>query len=434
MIFFLVTCDFHTDTATGEQQFLAAAHPNYPLRNSPERVYCTTVLDLRRLEDRIAAGSHAKLTHVIPEDLVRSVPGFPVELGVSNHDELARALARARGLLTHGKGATSRRAVDLRKQLLRIRNKTTLRVAILNGLGTGIGDTLVGLTALAEAHQQMQRLFRTVVIDVLVGVHCYQAVLPVYAQSPLIRAVHPLPITLADLAHYDVIFDTGSLMHREEADRLPYVDFFLRTLGVDYRKVDPARKRNTLRVDAPVLSDTVAAIDALKADGRRLLLFHPTASGPLRSMPDERIDTVLEELIAHSDYHIATVVPIPFQHPRVSDLSGVSSDFQRLCHIVSQMDAVVCVDTSIYHIADAFGIPTVVLFTSIDPELRVKYYPFVDGMLLSGARDSGYFGRHYLETGRSLEPVLDLWKGLDVADVLDRLTRMTKTCHAQNEL
>ena len=38
------------------------------------------------------------------------------------------------------------------------------------------------------------------------------------------------------------------------------------------------------------------------------------------------------------------------------------------------MDKVITVDTATYHISDAFFIPTVVLFSTIKPKNRIKYY------------------------------------------------------------
>lgn len=417
MIFFLALENFYILDGAIKQQFFAAPYPAVLPRNPPDRIYCTTVLDLKKLEDRFLSGNKRILTQVVPEDLVRQAAGFPAELGVSNYGELEKELAYANPARSQNDAVTPRKAANLEKQISRL-HKKEINIAILNGMGTGIGDTLAGLTALSITRKLLERKFRKVNMDALIGPQCFESVSPVYAQSPVVNAVRPLPVTLAGLRQYDAFFDTGSLMHRDDADRLPYVDFFLKQFGIDYWKIEPARKRNNIYLNKEIVDELDSDIGILKNDGRKLLLFHPAASGELRSIPEKRIAETMEEIIANSDYRIITVVPIPFQHERVTSLAEKSKSFQHLCAIVSRMDAIVTVDTSIYHIADAFNVPALVLFTTIDPGLRVKYYPTVKGMLLAGARESGYFGRHTLRPGEDADPVRRLWEGLRIADVL----------------
>lgn len=424
MIFFLALENFYILDGAIKQQFFAAPYPNVLTRNPPDRVYCTTVLDLKKLEDRFLSGNKKILTQIVPEDLVRQAAGFPAELGVSNYGELEKEQAYANPARSQNGVVTPRKTANLEKQISRLR-KNEINVAILNGMGTGIGDTLAGLTALAITRKFLERKFKKVNMDALIGPQCFESVAPVYAQSPVVDTVRPLPITLADLWQYDAFFDTGSLMHREDADRLPYVDFFLKQFGIDYWKIEPARKRNNIYLNKEIVDELDSDIGILKNDGRKLLLFHPTASGDLRSIPEKRIAETMEEIIANSDYRIITVVPIPFQHERVTSLTEKSKSFQHLCAIVSRMDAIVTVDTSIYHIADAFNVPALVLFTTIDPGLRVKYYPTVKGMLLAGARESGYFGRHALRPGEDADPVQRLWDGLQVPALLEALRQMS---------
>ncbi len=432
MIFFLALENFYILDGAIKLQFLAAPYPDVWPRNPPDRIYCTTVLCLKKLEDRFLAGNKKILTTIIPEDYIRRSAGFPLELGVSNHGELERERALASPA---GRGNNARvpsRTADLKKQILNLPKKE-VSVAVLSGAGTGIGDTLVGLTALAIARKHLERTFPRVNMDALVGLHCFESVLPVYSQSPTINTVYPLPVTLADFRRYDAFFDTGGLMHREDADRLPYVDFFLKLFGIDYWKINPAQKRNSICLQQEVVDELAGEIDLLKNDGGRLLLFHPTASGQLRSIPEEKIAATMEGILANSDYRIITVVPVPFRHERVIDLMEKSKSFQHLCYIVSRMDAIITVDTSIYHIADAFSVPTVALFTSIDPNLRVKYYPFVKGILLEGARETGHFGRHYAMPEIPLEPVLRLWDNIDIGKILSELDRLARKRGAETK-
>jgi len=84
------------------------------------------------------------------------------------------------------------------------------------------------------------------------------------------------------------------------------------------------------------------------------------------------------------------------------------------------------VDTSVCHIAAAFGVPTVALFTTIAPELRVKYYPGAAGILLDGAERTGYFGAHMEKPDVPPEPVLALWEDFDILPALRRLDSLPR--------
>lgn len=425
MIFFLARENFYLQNGPTKRQFWAAPHPDMPLRTPPDRIYCTTVLDLKKLEDRFLAAAKTPATAIIPEDRIRESARFPRELGISNRGELEREQMLARAVELRNSSRPPPRTADLKKQIRGFQNKE-INIALFNGVGTGIGDTIMGLTALDIVHRQLKRSFARVNVDALVGPHCFESVQPVYAQSPVIRAVHALPVTLADFGRYDAFFDTGSLMHRDDADRLPYVDFILKQFGIDYWKVDRAQKRNRLRLDQEATAELARELDAMKDGGQKWLLFHPAASGPLRSVPEDKIVGMMEAILAHSDYRIVTVVPVPFRHERVIDMTDRSKSFQHLCCIVSRVDAILTVDTSIYHIADAFDIPALVLFSTIDPALRVKYYPTVRGMLLPGARESGYFGRHTLRPGEAADPVYRLWDGINIEKMLDEIDRLAK--------
>lgn len=53
-----------------------------------------------------------------------------------------------------------------------------------------------------------------------------------------------------------------------------------------------------------------------------------------------------------------------FSHERYFDLNNDSSSFLDFCYIVSNATKILTVDTATYHIADAFFIPTVVIYTN----------------------------------------------------------------------
>jgi len=102
-------------------------------------------------------------------------------------------------------------------------------------------------------------------------------------------------------------------------------------------------------------------------------------------MPAEVFRELAKRLVQATDMDVASVVPVPKMHERHVDLSGISGrSFQHYCTVVKNASAIVSVDTSIYHIGDCFSVPTVVIFSTVMPELRARYYPYVAGIPLPG--------------------------------------------------
>jgi len=129
---------------------------------------------------------------------------------------------------------------------------------------------------------------------------------------------------------------------------------------------------------------------------------------------------------------VVSCVPLDFKHKRFYNLNRMSRNLDEFSAIISKCDAIMSVDTSTYHIADAFDIPTVVFFSTIPPEYRVKYYPFVDGILLE--EPSGLlYGRHKNDTEdqekkrKELEHSKKLWRKIDIDDALQKIEHLKST-------
>lgn len=64
-----------------------------------------------------------------------------------------------------------------------------------------------------------------------------------------------------------------------------------------------------------------------------------------------------------------------FSHARVK--SAVSLELLQVMALISLCNLFVTTDNGLLHIAGALGVPTIALFGSLPPELRIKYYPNV---------------------------------------------------------
>jgi ADP-heptose:LPS heptosyltransferase len=113
-------------------------------------------------------------------------------------------------------------------------------------------------------------------------------------------------------------------------------------------------------------------------------------------------------------------VGIPYEDKRFINLASVSKTVDDFIRIISRMDAVITVDTSTYHIADCFNIPTVVLFNTVDPRYRTAYYPHTRGIWLAEGRDS-LAQRHKGYTERDRVELDTLYKEFDHERLLQEL-------------
>lgn len=151
------------------------------------------------------------------------------------------------------------------------------------------------------------------------------------------------------------------------------IDFFLARLGLDPGRVPPALRRNSWlarRVPAapwPTLPHGYA-------------LVCPRTSMRLRDMPEAVHAAVLDALTAAG-------LPVLTQGAaRPGVLAALpAADFAGLCGLVAGAAIMVSADTAMPHLADAFGVPCLALFTTHRPEWRVRDYPLCHSVHLPAA-------------------------------------------------
>jgi ADP-heptose:LPS heptosyltransferase len=120
-------------------------------------------------------------------------------------------------------------------------------------------------------------------------------------------------------------------------------------------------------------------------EGWKYILIQPFSASELRSLSPAVFERVLEGagevakkrglklVVVHNRQFEPEITAAIQRHDAIGSADVLT--LRQYMAIVSRADAVVSVDSSAYHLAAAFGRPTVTLWGSFDPDSRSKYYP-----------------------------------------------------------
>ncbi|GLU32963.1 ADP-heptose--LPS heptosyltransferase [Trinickia caryophylli] len=243
---------------------------------------------------------------------------------------------------------------------------TASEVHVINGMGVTLGDSIIGLSALAAVRRRYPDLRMT-----LYRPACaprYVEALYALAEG---RIAHrrTLPWPLARLRAGDLHIDVGNHLFWPAFMSMPMIDFFLAALGVDPAGIEPAEKANRWLADL--------ALPALPGgwQARPYVLFCPTASTPVRSMPPEQQSAWVERLAERFSLPVLGFGPLVRAHPAYVDVQALSPDTAHFLAWVKHASYLLTVDTAAVHVAAGFDVPTTAFFTTVAPELRVRDYP-----------------------------------------------------------
>ena len=252
------------------------------------------------------------------------------------------------------------------------------RLAILNGFGISLGDSIIGLQAL-YAGQSLGLLQRPVLYrggDGRAMVEAIYRCASDFADVAAIDQFQPDPFDrVVDLR--DFAFDPGFR-------GVAMIDFFLNRLGIDPAAVPPAMRRNAWLAGS-VRPEPQAVLPA------RYVLVCPTSSMALRDMPDDVHAALLGTVVAAQD------LPVVTQGFACQGAIGAADcgSFGELCGLVAAAACVISTDTAMLHLADAFRVPCLAVFPTHRPEWRMRESPLCEAIALEtrGLPDALEFSR-----------------------------------------
>jgi hypothetical protein len=236
-------------------------------------------------------------------------------------------------------------------------------LAIINGFGISLGDSIIGLQALWAAQQLGHVQAPPVLIR---GPGLRPMVDLVYPLAANFCSVRPLSEGLevsAVLAQgFERVIDLRDLAFDPAFRGAAMIDFFLRRLELDPETVPVALRRNSW------LASHVRPV--MPSFGAGYALVCPSSSMPMRDMPPVAHDRILRWLRARG-------MRVVTQGAAGSSARAapIFETMPELCGLVAGASCVISTDTAMVHLADAFSVPCLAFFTTHRPEWRVRDYP-----------------------------------------------------------
>lgn len=239
-------------------------------------------------------------------------------------------------------------------------------LAILNGFGRSLGDSLIGLQALRVAQTRanmpipllVRRQYGRPLVDQLYTYAADFADVRIVADAGNDNGNDDAP------GDFERVIDLHDFAFDPDFRGRAMIDFFLARLGLDPNAVPGCDKRNSWLSPRMQPRRPAGLPDSY-------VLVCPGSSMPLRDMPPSVHEAVLERLQAHGrkvvtqgGSRLAGVISVP-SFARIEDL----------CGLVADASAIVSTDTAMVHLADAFQVPCLAVFTTHRPDWRVRDYP-----------------------------------------------------------
>ncbi|QEI06934.1 glycosyltransferase family 9 protein [Pigmentiphaga aceris] len=311
------------------------------------------------------ASTHTDDLRLYTEAGLRAWPAWPMRLGRS---VFLRAEDTAPTVLDT--------PAPLPAQLAQLRSrhpgKQHFRIALVNGFGGNLGDTMLGATAWRSVWPQLRDALGSVAVDALLGPGMPVAVAELIAHEDGIEQVSFLGPTLQQFARYDAYFDFTDLIDLPRYFDMAAVDWSCWWMGLDPTTIPATDKRNRLQLPDEAWQWARQRLAALPAPR---VLFAWQASMPLRSMPEDSARRFVQALLAAAPHlTLLTDRPLGLVHPRMYDLGAEADSAEKMMALTAQADGLITVDSLAQHVADAAGVPTVMLLATL-PHGRFPYYP-----------------------------------------------------------
>ncbi len=436
MEFFYTTKDANLTTYSGDGSptvsFLTGVNGEKP---SIKNIYASTGACLTIFEGYLAQDKKKdpdfkfKVMNAANKRNIISLKKFPIVL--SNFDIATEEKDHPYTDALNFKPILDTEFVSLEDKIAPLDGKNAVKVFVMNGMGTGLGDGMIGISALYTLHNRLKKKFDKITIDLghtaLIRTKSHT---DLYNHHNIINNIIYLPIQLSSLMEYDLVIDLSAMIIRESFNDRPMVDFYLKNMAIDPSSVSNEEKRIKLKTSDKSVSNFSIIFDNLKKDKKKLVMVKTDASTGIRCIPKDITKKLIKTILEDKNTVVVTTDDLSAWQDELNSYLGAKKDrhvnlnykntsFDDYCYIISQMDGIISSDTSAYHIADAYDVPSVVIFSTINPDYRIKYYPFCRGIRL--AKDNELLGMHVSVNDKHVAIVEGYWKAFNVKKIISEL-------------
>lgn len=362
MVIFRVTENINIKTTDGTLVKYSKLKSPSNLYN--ETIYIASSEEFTNLENVFSNVGNDFKARRMDTSKVRYLTQFPKELGLLNEEK-----------------------VDLTSQL-KGSLKEDISLVILGNPGSSISEMICASTALRILSEELKKKFKTVKIDLYLNASenkFYSRDKMILVNQSFINKVQPLSINVKEFCAYDYFIDLSLVNLSSYYKTLSKLDIWLYKFGIDSYLIPKSKKYNKINIDFYKPKEELENKILNLKKKKKILLFHPYSANITKSIPKEIATKLLEDLIFKmSDYTIISVLKIDnkFEDDNFHDLSNYSKNFLDLSYIVSNTSKVITVDTSVYHICDAFIIPTLVIFSEASLDKNSEIYPLAKAIYI----------------------------------------------------
>ena len=306
-----------------------------------------------------------------------------------------------------------------------LKEKTQIKVAILNGMGRGYGDNVVGLGVLQHFRNYLEDNFAKVEIDILQRNKRIQS--QIYLPYAVVDQAVQLPVSVTRFFNYDAFVDLSDLLANPLFDELPLYDFFLHGLSLQNLVSRDEQKRTYLHRNPNKIEKLRSEVQKRAGNSgppKPIVLLHPSASTPLRSIPKELLTPLVNDLVKEKNTIIICCVPEVCPKNSVVDLSDLSGDINQFFDVIASADAVITVGTVVYHVSGSLDIPTLLIPTVQADINSARYLPSVQCFLPKKYKENVSL-KHMSREESEIARIRPIWESLSI-DVLRAFLR--KAC------
>ena len=239
----------------------------------------------------------------------------------------------------------------------------------------GIGDQIMLTPALKALHEKLSDRAPTLSLSV------QEDRFPIFRGLPYIDQLFPLPLPMSDFLKADYYADFSDKGAKAAMPDDHMIDIHMKLMGLD-----PSSHNNKLPTVSQKLVTSSRIIELfhqiIKTFPKRLLvLLNWFASTHVKSLPPSMFASLTREfpeivfLVAHprSD-HAKTDADLEKNQINAVNISNYMKSLYDYFTAIHLSDAVICSDTSVYHIASIYQKPSIVIIGPTYPILT-SYYP-----------------------------------------------------------